>query len=173
VWIVRVALQRPYTFVVLALLILMVEPLTIARTPTDIFPNIDIPAGSTRLCTRIALTTSAGDTGAACSVRVQVDLDLLLRAAVRVRNLRALDARELRAQRIHADVEQLLLGELLARPACECRPGARGVRRSGGLVPSDRLVGLSRSRGSSSRPCACSTRRRPSRAARSMPLSVP
>src|SRR5579862_5626005 len=42
-WIVRVALSRPYTFVVLALLILMVGPLTIARTPTDIFPNIDIP----------------------------------------------------------------------------------------------------------------------------------
>ena len=42
-WIVRIALSRPYTFVVLALLILMVGPLTIARTPTDIFPNIDIP----------------------------------------------------------------------------------------------------------------------------------
>src|SRR3982075_2352633 len=41
--IVRIALRRPYTFVVLALLILMVGPLTIARTPTDIFPNIDIP----------------------------------------------------------------------------------------------------------------------------------
>src|SRR5471032_418175 len=42
-WIVRLALKRPYTFVVLALLILMVGPLTIARTPVDIFPNIDIP----------------------------------------------------------------------------------------------------------------------------------
>ena len=42
-WIVRVALTRPYTFVVLALAILFVGPLTIARTPTDIFPNIDIP----------------------------------------------------------------------------------------------------------------------------------
>ena len=42
-WIVRIALSRPYTFVVLALLILMVGPLTIARTPTDIFPNINIP----------------------------------------------------------------------------------------------------------------------------------
>ena len=42
-WIVRIALRRPYTFVVLALLILMVGPLAIARTPTDIFPNIDIP----------------------------------------------------------------------------------------------------------------------------------
>ena len=45
-WIVRVALRRPYTFVVLALLILMVGPLTILRTPTDIFPNIDIPVVS-------------------------------------------------------------------------------------------------------------------------------
>jgi multidrug efflux pump subunit AcrB len=42
-WIVRVALSRPYTFVVLALLILLVSPLVILRTPTDIFPNIDIP----------------------------------------------------------------------------------------------------------------------------------
>jgi CzcA family heavy metal efflux pump len=42
-WIVRVALQRPYTFIVLALLLLIIGPLTILRTPTDIFPNIDIP----------------------------------------------------------------------------------------------------------------------------------
>src|SRR5271154_1360780 len=42
-WIVRVALSRPYTFIVLALLILLISPLVISRTPTDIFPNIDIP----------------------------------------------------------------------------------------------------------------------------------
>src|SRR6185312_3848167 len=42
-WIVRIALSRPYTFIVLALLILLVSPLVILRTPTDIFPNIDIP----------------------------------------------------------------------------------------------------------------------------------
>ena len=42
-WIVRIALSRPYTFIVLALLILLVSPLVISRTPTDIFPNIDIP----------------------------------------------------------------------------------------------------------------------------------
>src|ERR1700753_586939 len=42
-WIVRIALDRPYTFVVLALLILIVSPLVILRTPTDIFPNINIP----------------------------------------------------------------------------------------------------------------------------------
>ncbi|PXW29518.1 efflux RND transporter permease subunit [Paraburkholderia caballeronis] len=42
-WIVRLALKRPYTFVVLALLLMIVGPLTILRTPTDIFPNIDIP----------------------------------------------------------------------------------------------------------------------------------
>jgi multidrug efflux pump subunit AcrB len=46
VWIVRVALNRPYTFVVLAILILFLGPLTIARTPTDIFPDIDIPVVS-------------------------------------------------------------------------------------------------------------------------------
>ena len=40
---VRVALKRPYTFVVLALLILIVGPLAALRTPTDIFPEIRIP----------------------------------------------------------------------------------------------------------------------------------
>src|SRR5215470_8177305 len=42
-WIVRIALDRPYTFIVLALLILIVSPVVIARTPTDIFPSINIP----------------------------------------------------------------------------------------------------------------------------------
>jgi CzcA family heavy metal efflux pump len=42
-WIVRVALNRPYTFVVLAVVILFVGPLAIVNTPTDIFPNINIP----------------------------------------------------------------------------------------------------------------------------------
>jgi multidrug efflux pump subunit AcrB len=42
-WIVRVALDRPYTFIVLAILILILAPVVIMRMPTDIFPNIDIP----------------------------------------------------------------------------------------------------------------------------------
>ena len=42
-WIVKIALSRPYTFVVLAILILVGAPVEIMRTPTDIFPNIDIP----------------------------------------------------------------------------------------------------------------------------------
>jgi CzcA family heavy metal efflux pump len=41
--IVRIALSRPYTFVVLALLILIIGPLSALRTPTDIFPDIKIP----------------------------------------------------------------------------------------------------------------------------------
>jgi CzcA family heavy metal efflux pump len=45
-WIVRLALTHPYTFIVLALLILIIGPLSIYRTPTDIFPNIDIPVVS-------------------------------------------------------------------------------------------------------------------------------
>src|ERR1700689_3022922 len=40
---VRIALSRPYTFVVLALLIVIVGPLAALRTPTDIFPDIRIP----------------------------------------------------------------------------------------------------------------------------------
>jgi multidrug efflux pump subunit AcrB len=42
-WIVRIALSRPYTFVVMALLLLIIGPLVISRTPKDIFPEIDIP----------------------------------------------------------------------------------------------------------------------------------
>jgi len=45
-WIVRIALTRPYTFIVLALMLLITGPLFILRTPTDIFPNIGIPVVS-------------------------------------------------------------------------------------------------------------------------------
>jgi multidrug efflux pump subunit AcrB len=42
-WIVKIALSRPYTFIVLAILILIAAPVVVLGTPTDIFPNIDIP----------------------------------------------------------------------------------------------------------------------------------
>ncbi len=42
-WIVRLALRLPYTFVVLAILVSLLGTVTIARMPTDIFPEIDIP----------------------------------------------------------------------------------------------------------------------------------
>jgi multidrug efflux pump subunit AcrB len=45
-WIVRLALRRPYTFVVMAILIVILGGLAILRTPTDIFPNINIPVVS-------------------------------------------------------------------------------------------------------------------------------
>jgi multidrug efflux pump subunit AcrB len=45
-WIVRLALRRPYTFVVAAIVLLILGPITILRTPTDIFPNINIPVVS-------------------------------------------------------------------------------------------------------------------------------
>ena len=45
-WIVRLALRRPYTFVVVAILIVIMGALAIVRTPTDIFPNINIPVVS-------------------------------------------------------------------------------------------------------------------------------
>jgi multidrug efflux pump subunit AcrB len=45
-WIVKLALSRPYTFVVLSLLLLIIGPLAIFRTPVDIFPNISIPVVS-------------------------------------------------------------------------------------------------------------------------------
>ncbi|HVY21967.1 MAG TPA: efflux RND transporter permease subunit [Steroidobacteraceae bacterium] len=46
-WIVRLALNRPYTFIVLAIVIVLLGGFTIARTATDIFPNINIPIIST------------------------------------------------------------------------------------------------------------------------------
>jgi len=45
-WIVRLALRRPYTFAVFALLLLILGPLSILNTPTDIFPDINIPVVS-------------------------------------------------------------------------------------------------------------------------------
>src|SRR5215467_5206077 len=42
-WIVALALRRPYTFIVMALLILILTPVVVLRTPTDIFPEINIP----------------------------------------------------------------------------------------------------------------------------------
>jgi multidrug efflux pump subunit AcrB len=42
-WIVRTALERPYTFIVMAILILLSTPLAIMRTPVDVLPEIDIP----------------------------------------------------------------------------------------------------------------------------------
>src|ERR1700684_4235018 len=46
-WIVRLALRRPYTFIVLAVLIVLLGVFTMLRTPIDIFPNINIPVVST------------------------------------------------------------------------------------------------------------------------------
>jgi multidrug efflux pump subunit AcrB len=45
-WIVRLALRRPYTFVVFAILLLILGPISVLNTPTDIFPNINIPVVS-------------------------------------------------------------------------------------------------------------------------------
>src|ERR1700735_4150900 len=45
-WIVALALRRPYTFIVMALVIILLTPITILRTPTDIFPDINIPVVS-------------------------------------------------------------------------------------------------------------------------------
>jgi multidrug efflux pump subunit AcrB len=42
-WIVKLALNRPYTFIVMAILIAVISPVMTFRTPTDIFPNIDVP----------------------------------------------------------------------------------------------------------------------------------
>ena len=53
-WIVKLALRRPYTFVVVALLLLIIGPLVIFRTSTDIFPNIDIPVVASDVALAVA-----------------------------------------------------------------------------------------------------------------------
>src|SRR5947208_17129687 len=45
-WIVRLALRRPYTFVVASLLLLLLTPFVLLCTPSDIFPAINIPVVS-------------------------------------------------------------------------------------------------------------------------------
>src|SRR5690242_6632690 len=45
-WIVNVALKRPYTFIVMAILIVLATPFSLMRTPIDVLPNIDIPVVS-------------------------------------------------------------------------------------------------------------------------------
>jgi CzcA family heavy metal efflux pump len=45
-WIVKLALRRPYTFIVCAMVILLISPLVLTSTPTDIFPEINIPVVS-------------------------------------------------------------------------------------------------------------------------------
>jgi hypothetical protein len=42
-WIVKLALSRPYTFIVLSLMLLLISPVMLLRTPVDIFPAINIP----------------------------------------------------------------------------------------------------------------------------------
>jgi hypothetical protein len=42
-WIVKLALARPYTFIVLSLVLLLICPVVLLRTPVDIFPSINIP----------------------------------------------------------------------------------------------------------------------------------
>jgi multidrug efflux pump subunit AcrB len=42
-WIVKLALSRPYTFIVLALVLILISPVMLLRTPVDIFPDINIP----------------------------------------------------------------------------------------------------------------------------------
>src|ERR1700751_6160945 len=45
-WIVKLALARPYTFIVFSLVLLLICPIVLLRTPVDIFPSINIPVVS-------------------------------------------------------------------------------------------------------------------------------
>jgi multidrug efflux pump subunit AcrB len=46
VWIDKLALSRPYTFIVFSLVLLLISPVILLRTPVDIFPGINIPVVS-------------------------------------------------------------------------------------------------------------------------------
>src|ERR1035441_1026500 len=77
-WIVRLALRRPYTFAVFAFLILILGAFSILSMPTDIFPNIDIPVvtvvwqytglSAQEMSTRIAFNSERGMTTAVSDI---------------------------------------------------------------------------------------------------------
>jgi multidrug efflux pump subunit AcrB len=48
-WIVALALRRPYTFIVVGILIVLLGVFSIVRTPKDIFPDINIPVSDLEL----------------------------------------------------------------------------------------------------------------------------
>src|ERR1700693_6279296 len=60
-WIVRLALARPYTFIVFSLVLLLISPVVLLRTPVDIFPSINIPVISV-IWTYTGLATTEMDT---------------------------------------------------------------------------------------------------------------
>jgi hypothetical protein len=59
-WVVRVALRRPYSFVVLALLIAIFGVLAALNTPTDIFPSLNIPVVSVGVDRQRSVAESGG-----------------------------------------------------------------------------------------------------------------
>ncbi len=74
-WIVRLALRRPYTFTVLALLLFFLGPVVILRMPVDIFPNINIPVVS-------VIWNYAGLSPQQLSDRIEVQFDRSLTTTV-------------------------------------------------------------------------------------------
>ena len=101
-------------------------------TSYSVVPIFAVPPGRIRFC----CADRVDDVGRRQALglqrlRIEVDLDLRLLAAVRIRNLRALHGRQLRAQEVHAEVEQLLLGQRLARQRELQHRHARRVVTSG------------------------------------------
>ena len=101
-------------------------------------PIFDVPAGRIRFCVadRVDHVGRRQPLGLQ-RVRIEVDHDLRLLAAVGLRNRRALDRGQLRAEEVHAEVVELLLGQALARqPELEDRDvEALYVMMNGGVVP--------------------------------------
>ena len=127
-WIVRLALRRPYTFAVLALLIAILGAITIARTPTDIFPNINIPVVSVHL--DLQRPVGAGDGGThRHHLRARHDDDRQqhrahrVAVAQRLRHRRRRDPRLLPARREHRRRGGRDDGHQPDRCCASCRPG--------------------------------------------------
>ena len=83
-WIVRLALRRPYTFVVMSMLIVLLGIVAITRMPTDIFPEIDIPVIS-------VIFNYAGMSANDMETRIVANFERLVQGALDLRLEPALD----------------------------------------------------------------------------------
>ncbi|HVM92164.1 MAG TPA: efflux RND transporter permease subunit [Terriglobales bacterium] len=93
-WIVALALRRPYTFVVMALLIIILTPITILRTPVDIFPDINIPViaviwsydgmDATEMANRIVSNSERGFTVTVNDIEHQESTSLNGKAVIKI-----------------------------------------------------------------------------------------
>jgi cytochrome c peroxidase len=108
-WIIRVALNRPYTFIVLALLILLLSPVIILTAPTDMFPHIDIPVVAVGwVYTGLSPQELSSDVLITPAVQKEID-DI----TGRIDNTEAEALAQLKAKRLDRSEQITLLGKLI------------------------------------------------------------